>query len=553
MSSQPDRASVVGDHRSGPEWWRGAVVYQIYPRSYQDSNGDGVGDIPGITARLGHIADLGADAVWLSPFFPSPMKDFGYDVSDYRGVDPLFGTLADFDAMVAEAHRLGLRVIIDQVLSHTSDLHPWFHESRSGRANPKADWYVWADARPDGTPPNNWLSVFGGPAWQWDTGRNQYYLHNFLAEQPDLNFHNPEVQAAVLADMRFWLERGVDGFRLDTVNFYFHGHHLSDNPARPEMSNDPNPYNRQVHTHDKNQPDNVEFLRKFRSLLDEYGATTSVGEVGEETDPVRGIEIMAEYTTGGDKLHMAYSFGFLSERFSPSYFRDQISLFESLAPNGWPSWSFSNHDVTRHVSRWAASREEEPRIARLAASILLSLRGTICLYQGEELGLPEAELAYEDLQDPVGIRFWPKLKGRDGCRTPMVWQVQVPEAGFTDARPWLPIPETHREMAADRQSEASGSILAHYKAMLAFRAGEPALTKGSIAFVGAPENVLAFERTQEGSTLLCAFNMSAEPADWPLREERRLSPVDTPVNDGELKGGQAHLPAFGALFVRVGG
>ncbi len=289
------------------EWWRGGVIYQIYPRSYQDSNGDGVGDLPGITARLEHVAQLGADGIWLSPFFKSPMKDFGYDVSDYRDVDPMFGTLDDFRALVARAHELGLKVMIDQVLSHTSDQHPWFKESRSSRDNPKADWYVWADAKDDGNPPNNWLSIFGGSSWQWDTGRLQYYMHNFLSSQPDLNFHHPDVQQALLDDVRFWLELGVDGYRLDTANFYFHDRELRSNPGRGQpRADDPavdavNPYGWQRHLYDKSQPENLEFLRRLRALLDEYPHTTMVGEIGDDD----GLGRMAEYTSGGDKLHMA--------------------------------------------------------------------------------------------------------------------------------------------------------------------------------------------------------------------------------------------------------
>ena len=294
------------------DWWRGAVIYQVYPRSYQDTTGDGSGDLAGITSRLAHIASLGVDAVWLSPFFKSPMADLGYDVSDYCAVDPMFGTMEDFDALVAEAHRLGLKIIIDQVLSHTSDQHPWFIESRASRTNDRADWYVWADPKPDGTAPNNWMSIFGGPAWEWGSVRKQYYLHNFLASQPDLNFHNAAVQDALLDTVRFWLERGVDGFRLDTVNYYFHDRLLRDNPPMPKgKANDipdVNPYGYQDHLYDKTQPENVSFLKRFRSLLDAYDARTSVGEVG---DGERSLRTVAAYTEGGDKLHMCYTFDLL--------------------------------------------------------------------------------------------------------------------------------------------------------------------------------------------------------------------------------------------------
>ena len=296
-------------------WWRGGVIYQIYPRSYQDSNGDGIGDLPGITQRLDHIAALGADGIWLSPFFKSPMKDFGYDVSDYCDVDPMFGTLNDFKALVARAHALGLKVMIDQVLSHCSDQHPWFVESRASRDNPKADWFVWADAKADGTPPNNWLSIFGGSAWQWDTRRCQYYLHNFLTSQPDLNFHNPAVQDALLDTVKFWLDLGVDGYRLDTANFYFHDAQLRDNPgegapdpSKPDPAVNPyNPYAWQRHLYDKSRPENLPFLQRLRALLDQYPDTTMVGEIGDDD----GLARVAEYTAGGDKLHMAYCFDLL--------------------------------------------------------------------------------------------------------------------------------------------------------------------------------------------------------------------------------------------------
>lgn len=528
-------------NKGGPDWWRGAVIYQIYPRSYQDSNGDGIGDLAGITTRLGHIAELGADAIWLSPFFPSPMKDFGYDVSDYRGVDAIFGGLDDFDAMVAEAHRLGLRVIIDQVLSHTSDQHPWFAESRADRTNAKADWYVWADAKPDGGPPNNWLSIFGGSAWHWDTARGQYYLHNFLSEQPDLNYHSLAVQDALLSEVRFWLDRGVDGFRLDTVNFYFHSAGLQDNPPHGSMQGDANPYNWQSHRFDKNQPENLGFLKRFRALLDEYPGTTSVGEVG---DWEGAVEIMAAYTSGGDKLHMCYTFDFLNDLFTPPHFRSHIEAFEAIAADGWPCWAFSNHDVRRHVSRWATNEVDEATIARLAAAMLLCLRGSICLYQGEELGLPEAELAYEDLQDPVGIRFWPKLKGRDGCRTPMVWTGSDANGGFTQARPWLPVPVGHRALAVDRQGDADTSLVEHYKRLLALRAEETALRSGAIDFVDAPEGVLAFTRTSEKKKILCAFNLTAEPVVWSYHEAAEFGPIPEFSSYGTLEGVQLMLPAY---------
>ena len=436
------------------DWWRGAVIYQIYPRSYQDSNGDGVGDLKGIIARLPHIAGLGADAIWISPFFKSPMKDFGYDVDDYLAVDPMFGTMADFEALIAEAHRLGLKVMIDLVLSHTSDQHAWFKESRSSRDNAKADWYVWSDPKPDGSPPNNWLSIFGGSAWQWDTRRMQYYLHNFLSEQPDLNFHNMDVQQALLDVTRFWLERGVDGFRLDTINFYVHSQGLEDNPALPpELRNDQtapavNPYNFQDHLYDKSRPENLAFLKRFRTLLDEYPAIASVGEVG---DSQRGLEVVASYTSGGDKVHMCYAFDFLApEKISAANVKKVLEDFGREASDGWSCWAFSNHDVVRHASRWGAGEADRTAYLKVISALLMSLRGSVCLYQGEELGLGEAELNFDDLQDPYGIRFWPEFKGRDGCRTPMVWD-DSKNGGFSSAKPWLPVAKEPLSLAVSAQ------------------------------------------------------------------------------------------------------
>ncbi len=533
------------------DWWRGAVIYQIYPRSFQDSNSDGIGDLAGIHQRLGHIADLGADAIWISPFFTSPMKDFGYDVANYTDVDPMFGSIEDFRALVADTHRLGLKVMIDQVLSHTSDRHPWFAESRSSKGNAKSDWYVWAEARPDGTPPNNWLSVFGGSAWEWDTTRRQYYLHNFLASQPDLNFHNPAVQDAILDTVRFWLDLGVDGFRLDTVNFYFHSQKLEDNPPLPKEQRNSaaapevNPYNFQDHLFDKSRPENVGFLRRFRALLDEYPAAAAVGEVG---DGQRGVELMAAYTSGGDKMHMCYSFDFLSEEApDPARVRAIAGGFFDAAPDGWPCWAFSNHDVVRHATRWTAGLSADLRARRLKmyAGVLLTLAGSVCLYQGEELGLPEAELAFEDLQDPYGIRFWPEFKGRDGCRTPMPWDRLAPHAGFSGAaRCWLPVPQIHHEYAVSEQSGDAASMLEHYRRLLQFRRAHRALVKGTMDFIDLGPDILAFTRQTGGEALLCVFNLSDTTATVTLPGDLHAAPLTGHGLVGTLAGNALDLPAF---------
>ncbi|MCV6824473.1 MULTISPECIES: alpha-amylase family glycosyl hydrolase [Halocynthiibacter] len=529
-----------------PDWWRGAVIYQIYPRSFQDSSGDGIGDLKGIIQRLDYVAKLGADAIWISPFFKSPMKDFGYDVSDYRDVDPMFGTLADFDALVAKAHGLGLRVMIDLVLSHTSDQHDWFKESRQSLDNAKSNWFVWADPKPDGTPPNNWLSIFGGPAWTWDSRRCQYYLHNFLSTQPDLNFHEPEVQEALLDVARFWLKRGVDGFRLDTINFYFADKELRDNPALPpEKRNDTiapsvNPYNHQEHIYSKNQPENIEFLRKFRSVLNEYGAA-AVGEVG---DAQRGLEIMGQYTRGDDLVQMCYAFEFLANApLTAARVVEVLTQVDAVASDGWPCWAFSNHDVVRHATRWNLS----PEAQRLFALLLLSLRGSVCLYQGEELGLQEADVAFDDLQDPYGIEFWPEFKGRDGCRTPMVWERTNQNAGFSQGKPWLPVAPEHLRQSVEDQEAVEESLLAFYRAALAFRKAHPVLATGDHANLRATGNVLSFERKSDDAHLLCVFNLSGEAADVPM-DVTGWEPLGNALG---LAQGNELAPWQGAIFRRV--
>ncbi|NND21182.1 MAG: alpha-glucosidase [Silicimonas sp.] len=533
-----------------PDWWRGAVIYQIYPRSFQDSNGDGVGDLSGIIHRLPHVASLGVDAIWISPFFTSPMLDFGYDVSDYRDVDPMFGTLGDFDALVGRAHELGVKVIIDLVLSHTSDQHPWFRESRSSRDNPKSDWYVWADPKPDGSPPNNWLSIFGGSAWEWDGQRMQYYLHNFLTQQPDLNFHNEAVRQELLDVTRFWLERGVDGFRLDTVNFYYADAQLRDNPPlAAEDRNDNtapsvNPYNYQDHLYDKTQPENLGFLKNFRSLLDEYKATTSVGEIGESQ---RGTQVQAEYTSDG-RLHMAYDFDLLANAYPTGHRVASImDKIETHVANGWACWAYSNHDVVRHTSRWNLGSDAH----RVYLALLLSLKGTACLYQGEELGLTEAYVAFEDLQDPYGKRFWPKFKGRDGCRTPMPWSNDQANGGFSDGKPWLPVAMEHIQSAAEVQDRDPESMLNFYRRMIEFRGTYPALLKGAYHAVEADETFISFIREHGNARVFCAFNLSGDDREVAMPDGSwkidGAAPFEFKQTDTETT-----LPAWQALYAFAG-
>ncbi len=536
--------------QTNPNWWREAIIYQVYPRSYLDTNGDGVGDLAGITEKLDYIASLGVDIVWLSPFFKSPMKDFGYDIADYCDVDPLFGTLADFDRLVARAHSLGLKIMIDQVMSHTADTHPWFVESRSSRDNPKSDWYVWADPLPDGNPPNNWLSVFGGSAWQWDTRRKQYYMHNFLVSQPQLNFHNPEVQQAHLDAQRFWLERGVDGVRMDACVFHFHDRQLRSNPPAlvrdTSTVTDVNPYGMQAHIYDKTQPENIAFLQKVRAQLNEFGAV-SIGEVSSDD----ALEQMAEYTEGGDKLHMAYSFNLLTPEFTAAHIRKQVEEFNERVKDGWASWSVGNHDAVRVMTRWGGP-DATPALAKLVLAMQLSLKGTPCLYQGDELALVEADVPYELLQDPYGITFWPEFKGRDGCRTPMPWTGEAPNAGFTTGKPWLPVAEPHLAANVAQQDKDPQSMLNFQRRFIAWRRSMPQLTRGEIDFFDAPEPVLALRRHADGmNSVLAAFNLSDREVsfDWP--ETAGASVLDTHGLPGQAAGGKVILPPYGAWFGSV--
>lgn len=537
------------------DWWRGAVIYQIYPRSYQDSNNDGIGDLAGIKDRLPHIAELGAEAIWISPFFKSPMKDFGYDVSGYKEIDPMFGDLHAFDEMIESAHALGLKVIIDLVLSHTSDQHAWFAQSCSSRDNDRHDWYVWSDGKPDGSPPNNWLSIFGGPGWSWHSTRCQYYQHNFLASQPDLNFHNPDVQDAMLDIARFWLDRGVDGFRLDTVNFYFCDDKLRDNPAlAPEQRNsdiapEVNPYNHQDHLYDKSRPENLDFLKRFRAVLDEYPAATCVGEIG---DAQNGMSILREYTSGENLMHMCYTFDFLSAEVpTAARVASVLRQFENEAPDSWVCWAFSNHDVVRHATRWNLPKKDKTQHIKVLASLLMSMRGSICLYQGEELGLPEADIPFEKLQDPYGIAFWPEFKGRDGCRTPMVWDNQSDNAGFSRSEPWLPVPDAHKRLAVSMQQGVELSTLEHYRRFLSFRNANPALIKGSLDDITVIGEILSFVRTLDGESIYCAFNLGSARVRCEIDTNRELNLLENHGFNSELKEGALEIPAYSAAYVKL--
>ena len=521
-------------------WWKGAIIYQVYPRSFMDSNGDGIGDLPGITSRLGHIADLGVDAVWISPFMKSPQADYGYDVADYCDVDPMFGRIEDFDILIARAHELGLKVMIDFVPSHTSDKHPWFAESRQSRDNAKADWYVWADPKPDGTAPNNWISIFGGPSWQFDTRRHQYYLHNFLREQPDLNFHNPQVIDALMSQAEFWLERGVDGFRVDAIDFGVHDPQLRDNPVHPHRENGQfgiTPYAMQYQLWNKARPELSEkFFKPLFRLTERYGAKCLLGEISGET----ALHRMADYSTGGG-LDMAYSFDLLGCELHEV--RDVVERLESYIGDGWACWAFSNHDIVRAPTRHGGGKSDD-RLEVLLPQLLTSLRGTLCLYQGEELGLGQTDLTFDDIKDPVGIEFWPENKGRDGCRTPMPWTADAPNAGFSEAEPWLPVPAEHAAAAVDRQNADENSVLARVRAFLHWRKNRPALRTGDIRFIDAPEGVLAFERANEAQTLLCVFNLTDTSAVFVTD----AIATDCPIGSSRWDNGTVHLDGYGAFI-----
>ena len=506
------------EHGNNHEWWHGATIYQIYPRSFLDTTGNGVGDLQGIIRRLDYVRDLGVDAIWLSPFFKSPMRDFGYDVSDYCDVDPLFGSLRDFDELVVAADKRSLRIVVDQVYSHSSSQHAWFLESAADRTNPKADWYVWADPSAGGAEPNNWQSIFGGPSWSWSQERQQFYLHNFLSEQPDLNLHNEEVQQAIFDVARFWLDRGVKGFRLDALHCLMHDPELRDNPERADIPPEAHKaFHRQEHVFDHAHPAVPGFLQRIRALTDDYDAIFTVAEVGS-WDP---LPLMREYA-GPSRLNSAYSFDFLAApQLDAAAFRETVAAWPNDRESGWPSWAFSNHDAPRVATRWQGGEPHERRI-RLIALLQFSLRGNVFLYQGEELGLRQAEVPFERLRDPEGIVHWPKTMGRDGARTPMPWCENEPNAGFGTAEPWLPIDRTHVPRSVDAQAGDPRSALSFFQRVIRFRRGSPALLHGDLDFLPAPESGLLFVRSHSEQRLLCGFNLSMDTiafgidAEWAL-------------------------------------
>ena len=498
-------------------WWESAVFYQIYPRSFKDSNNDGIGDLAGVIEKLDHLNDgkgggLGIDAIWFSPFFPSPQADFGYDVSDYCNIDSDYGTLEDFDQLVEESHRRGIKIVLDLVLNHSSDQHKWFQESRKNSTNSKVDWYVWADPKPDGSPPNNWLAVFGGAAWTFEPQRGQYYLHNFLPEQPDLNWYNPEVREALADVVRFWMKRGADGFRLDTANYYAYDRQLRDNPKRPENSElmedgqEANPLSQYITKYSKDRPENLEFIHYLRKIFDESGAV-SIGEIGSAEGLESTLKLGTDYVKNGKGLHLAYTFSMLNKNMSAEYLEHVLRVTEESIEDGWPCWSLSNHDCMRMISRFDCFGERDG-FQQMMLLLLLSLRGTPIIYYGEEVDMQEYEIKKDELRDPQGIRFWPDIKGRDGCRLPFPWDSKLTNQGFNSGtKPWLP---AANKLSLDQAKADSGSTFHVLQEMLQIRKKFPALQNGSYRKILLDGDCFVFERKTEDETMLIAANFSTE-------------------------------------------
>jgi len=526
-------------------WWQRGIIYQIYPRSFQDSNGDGVGDLPGIIQRLDYLQWLGVDAIWLSPTYPSPMADFGYDVSDYVGVNPLFGTLTDMDWLIGEAHARDLKVIVDYVGNHSSDQHAWFQESRASRNNPRRDWYIWRDPAPDGGPPNNWLSRFGGgPAWTLDEATGQYYLHSFLPEQPDLNWRNPALREAMLDVLRFWMKRGVDGFRVDVAHRFMKDAQFRDNPLRPAWREDMPPYSRLVEVYTKNTPDNLEANRWLRAVVDEYPERVLIGEL------FLPLREMVAYYGEGDQYHLPFNFHLIFSPWRADVTRALADSYESLLPAGaWPNWVLGNHDQHRVATRVGAAQ------ARMAMTLLLTLRGTPTIYYGDEIGMPDGEIPPDRVLDPLEKRSPGHGLGRDPERTPMQWD-GGPQAGFCppDVAPWLPVGASYPTLNAAAQREEPTSMLALTRRLIALRREQPALHEGDYRSFASPPGAFLFERGQDGDRWLVALNFTAEPITSPLPEEvsRAVVRLSTHLDrEGETLAGQVELRADEGLVCRV--
>lgn len=543
-------------------WWQNAVIYQITPWSFFDTNGDGKGELNGIVERLDYIASLGVDAIWLTPIYESPMKDLGYDITDMREIGDAFGTMADFQRLLDVAHTMKLKVIVDQVWNHTSDQHPWFQASRSSRDNDKADWYVWADAKPDGSPPNNWLSAFmGSCAWKWKPQREQYYLFNFLESQPDLNWHNDQVLEAILARAKFWLDLGVDGLRVDAVNFFMHDEQLRDNPLRPDDAPLPdgvppdNPLSDQILKYSFNRPETLERIKPIRDLINQYPGVMTLGEVTLCED---SIELASQYTAGTERLHLAYQSSLLVEQ--PMTAQLMADILQKVVDNfidGGTCWIVGNHDYGRLRSRWTGKdingNPYPDKFFHMMAALLLSLPGAFCLWQGDELGLPVAsipeDISPEEIKDPFGKALYPDVVGRDGSRTPMPWTSEPPSAGFTTAeKPWLTVPHSHLERSVRRQHGDRNSLLNTWRRLLHWRKNQPALEAGKLNLLEVKDTVLAFSRCYADQHLLCLFNIGDEPAPYDLGRFQPCQAVRGLEFDFSLEGSEVVLSPYGVFF-----
>ena len=511
---QPPPRSAPDPHVH-PPWWESGVIYQIYPRSFQDSDGDGIGDLAGIERRLDHVASLGVDAIWLSPVFPSPMADFGYDVADYCGIDPIFGDLAGFDRLLDAVHGRGLRLILDFVPNHSSDRHPWFKARRSSRDDPKRDWYIWRDAAPGGGPPNNWISDFGGSAWEWDPATGQYYLHAFLKEQPDLNWRNPALRAAMMDVLRFWLDRGVDGFRIDVLWHIVKAEGLPDNPPNPDWTPARTERDRVLQRHSTDQPEAHEIAADMRALADSYGGRVLIGEIFLPND--RHARWFG--TADRPEVHLPFNFQLIENDWSAEGLVRLIADYESsLPPFGWPNWVMGSHDAARIAARIGEAQ------ARVAAMLLLTLRGTPTLYQGDEIGIGRVDIPPDRIRDPQHLRQPDLDIGRDRSRTPLPWDAS-PQAGFTSGEPWLPLNPDWPARNVAAQDGDPASMLTLYRSLLSLRRSTPALSIGDYAAAAAGDaDIVAYERRHAGDRLLIALNLSAEP-------RRLLLPPGTAVAD----------------------
>jgi alpha-glucosidase len=550
-ASSSRSARAAAKTRRKVAWWKHAVFYEIYPRSFKDSDGDGVGDLNGITSKLDYLAGLGVDAVWITPFYPSPQVDFGYDVSDYEAVDPQFGTLADFDRLVREAHRRRIRVVIDFVLNHTSDRHPFFKESRSSRTNPKRDWYIWRDPKPDGSRPNNWSSSFGPVAWTLDERTGQYYYHYFYPQQPELNWRNPSVERRMFETVRFWLKRGADGFRLDAVNYLFEDQKLRDNPVLDELRpGTTTGEHLQEKKYNRDLPEVQDVMVRLRAFNDRVNPESVL--IGEAYVP-KWEELMRYYGPSDNGVHLPFNFFLIMEpartRLDAGVFRSVIEASEKALQGRWTTYVLSNHDNPRHFDRYGDGRHND-EIAKLTATMLLTLRGSPFLYYGEEIGMTTTEpKTVDEVRDPVGRRYWPANKGRDGERTPMQWDASL-QSGFTTGSPWLPVPETAARRNVFVEDRDPASLLNFYRQLIALRRRSPALLDGDYASVGNDPHVYAYRRRAPTQTMLVALNMSAEPGTLGVGASNfRVVLTSIPGERVRLNGGELRLAPFEAVVL----